>query len=189
MCFLQEFWWWANSEDLYTLSLAFISSYLTIWCWNTKASHLRECVTPAAFRPDFLILLILELLFRCCQPQQPCPSFASATLVWQGSSFIPKSPYTVFHFKHSVYVFVWVYVVTMKYKSTEGSRVSGLMEERMTNKNSEVPFIVGCWVSPFLFFFYDFLNLFSPQGCPPLSPLMCRCAGIISLEKRHAAPG
>ncbi len=112
--------------------------------------------------------------------QQPFPSFPAATPLRQGFLASEECHSQVIHCANGglsfqtecvcvcVCVCVWVNVrATAQYKSTEGSLVSGLMEEWMTNKNSEMPFIVASWVCPFLFSFYDFLNLFSPQGHPP----------------------
>ncbi len=131
--------------------------------------------------------------------EQPFLSFPAATPLRQGFMALEECHSQVIHCAHyglsfqtecefvcvcvcvcvCVYARVCVCVCvnvrsTVQYKSTEGSLVSGLMEKWMTNKNSEMPFIVTSWVYPFLFSFYDFLNLFSPQGHPP--PFLISCA-------------
>ncbi len=158
-----------------------------------NGAHLSEGAT------DFhqVTLIHSKLLFRHCQPRTTLPIFPRSHSLETSFSGFRRMPFTS-HTLCSLWPFisnrVWICVcmyarvcvcvcvcvnvrATVQYKSTEGSLVSGLMEEWMTNKNSEMPFIVASWVYPFLFSFYDFLNLFSPQGHPP--PFLISCAAVL----------
>lgn len=112
---------------------------------DKSSSFERMSLHPADFHRVALIRRFKLLFSR----QQPFPSLPTATPQRQGFLASEECHSRVIHCAHCGLSFQTECVcvcerqTTEQYKSTEGSLVSGLMEEWMTNKNSEMPFIVA----------------------------------------------